>query len=168
METSSLPVKGCKFDLCSVLMANEQWGFLSVPLLLWHGASDFNDHLRGPVTHLLPSVCLSRLRFEHQTFCLRGKFSNPLHHRRGAAVLRLMLDLLGRNSRSICWGLICSAFLSRSPSNRGMSCVQTKELVIPYNSKFIDYLQGFFKWKLSYESVKNWKTKRCPSIYIVP
>ena len=31
-------------------MAIEQWGFLSVPLLLWHGASVYNGHLRGPVT----------------------------------------------------------------------------------------------------------------------
>ena len=39
-----------KFDLCSELMAIEQWGFFSVPLLLWHGTSVYNGHLRGPVT----------------------------------------------------------------------------------------------------------------------
>ena len=36
--------------LCSALMAIEQWGFFSVPFLLWHGASVYNGHLRGPVT----------------------------------------------------------------------------------------------------------------------
>ena len=52
METSSLPVKGFKFDLYSALMAVEQWGFHNVPHLPfkmvicedpWH-------------SHLLPSV----------------------------------------------------------------------------------------------------------------
>ena len=38
------------FDLCSVLMAIEPWGFFSVPHLLWHGASVYDGHLRGPVT----------------------------------------------------------------------------------------------------------------------
>ena len=37
-------------DLCSALMAIEQWGFFSVPHLVWHGASVYNDHLRRPVT----------------------------------------------------------------------------------------------------------------------
>ena len=36
-------------DLCSVLMATEQWWYFSVQHLLWHGASVYNDHLRGPV-----------------------------------------------------------------------------------------------------------------------
>ena len=44
METSPLPVK----DLCSALMAIEQWGFFSVPL--WHGPSAYKGLLRGPVT----------------------------------------------------------------------------------------------------------------------
>ena len=43
----------CKILLA--IMAIEQWGFYSVPHLLWHGAFVFNGHLRGPVT-LLPSV----------------------------------------------------------------------------------------------------------------
>ena len=50
METSPLPVKGCKFELCSALMAIEQWKLLSVAHLLWHGISVYNGHLRGPVT----------------------------------------------------------------------------------------------------------------------
>ena len=37
------------FDRCSALMAIEHWGFFSVPHLLWHGASVYNGHLRGPV-----------------------------------------------------------------------------------------------------------------------
>ena len=43
--------KAANFDLCSALIAIEQWGFFSVPhILLWHGASIYYGHLRGPVT----------------------------------------------------------------------------------------------------------------------
>ena len=42
--------RSSNFDLCSALMAIDQWGFFSVPHLLWHGASVFNGRLRGPVT----------------------------------------------------------------------------------------------------------------------
>ena len=42
--------RASNFDICSALMAIEQWGFLSMPRLLWHGASAYNGHLRGPVT----------------------------------------------------------------------------------------------------------------------
>ena len=42
--------RAANFDLCSALMAIEQWGFFSVPHLLWHGAPVYNGHLRGPVT----------------------------------------------------------------------------------------------------------------------
>ena len=31
-------------------MPIEQWWFFSVPDLLWHGASVYNGHLRGPET----------------------------------------------------------------------------------------------------------------------
>ena len=50
LETSRLPVKGCKFWPMLGTHGHEQWGFFSVPHLLWHGASVFNGHLRGPVT----------------------------------------------------------------------------------------------------------------------
>ena len=49
-STSPLPVKGCKFWPMLGTHGHEQWGFFSVPHLLWHGASVFNGHLRGPVT----------------------------------------------------------------------------------------------------------------------
>ena len=35
------------YDLHSAFMAIKQWGFFSVPYLLWHGASFYNCHLRG-------------------------------------------------------------------------------------------------------------------------
>ena len=38
--------RAAKFNLCSALMAIEQWGFFSMPHLTWHGASMYN----GPVT----------------------------------------------------------------------------------------------------------------------
>ena len=45
--------RAANFDLCSALIAIEQWRFFSVPHLLWHGASVYNGHLRGPVTFTL-------------------------------------------------------------------------------------------------------------------
>ena len=42
--------RATNFDLSSALMVIKQWGFFSVPHLLWHGASVYNGHLRGPVT----------------------------------------------------------------------------------------------------------------------
>ena len=80
--------RAANFDLlCSALIAIEQWGFFSVPHLLWHGASVYNCHLRGSVTHTpiterlaAVSTCfydlgLSLLGFEHPTFRLWGKRS---------------------------------------------------------------------------------------------
>ena len=42
--------RAANFNLCSALMAIEQWRFFSVPHLLWHGASVYNGHLRIPLT----------------------------------------------------------------------------------------------------------------------
>ena len=42
--------RAANYDLCSALMAIEQWGFFSVSHLLWKGSSVYNGHLRGPVT----------------------------------------------------------------------------------------------------------------------
>ena len=51
METSPLRWRASNSDLvCSALMALEQWGFFSMPHLLWHGTFVCNDHLREPVT----------------------------------------------------------------------------------------------------------------------
>ena len=36
--------RAANFDLCSALMAIEQWGFFSVSHILWHGASVYNCH----------------------------------------------------------------------------------------------------------------------------
>ena len=84
------------FDLCSVLMAIEQWGFYSVPHLLWHGASVYmvisedpwHSYLlprlsSGAVTTCFNDLGLSRLGFEHPTFRLWGERSKSQCHRRG-------------------------------------------------------------------------------------
>ena len=42
--------RAAHFDLCAAFMVIEHWGFLSVPILLCHGASVYNGHLRGHVT----------------------------------------------------------------------------------------------------------------------
>ena len=41
--------RAADFDLCSAFMAIERWGIFSVPHLLWHGASVYKGHPRGPV-----------------------------------------------------------------------------------------------------------------------
>ena len=40
--------RAANFDLCSALMVIEQRDIFSVPQLLWHRASVYNGHLRGP------------------------------------------------------------------------------------------------------------------------
>ena len=93
--------RAANFDVCLELMNIEQWGFFSVPHLLWHGASNYNGHLRGPVT-LIPfaerlavelslhvfTTCLSRLGFEHLTLRLRCERSHRLRHRRGKNLMK--------------------------------------------------------------------------------
>ena len=49
-------LRAANFDRYSALMAIEQWGFFSVPNLLWQGAYVYNGHLRGPVK-LTPMYC---------------------------------------------------------------------------------------------------------------
>ena len=68
------------------------WQF-SVPHLLWHRTSIYNGHLGGHMTHTqcqafrkgtlttcFNDIGLSRLGFEHPTFCMRGRCSDPLCH----------------------------------------------------------------------------------------
>ena len=77
--------RAANFDPCSALMAIEQWGFFTVPHLLWHGASAYSDHLRGPVAIKLIA------------------HSNPLRHRCGSirrerkGVKRIISSLTSRN-----------------------------------------------------------------------
>ena len=42
--------RASNFEQCSAFMAIEQWGFLSVPHLVWHRPYFYNDHIRGPAT----------------------------------------------------------------------------------------------------------------------
>ena len=86
--------RAVNFDLCSPLMAIEQWGFFSMPHLLWHGASVTRDTPpplmppfgSGAVTTCFNDLGLSRLGFEHPTFRLQVERFNPLRHRRGPLV----------------------------------------------------------------------------------
>ena len=105
MEAPPFPVKDLKFWPISAHMAIEQWGFFSVPQLLWHGASVYNDHLRELVTLTpvaevlavelsLPVLMtgLSRTGFKHPTFRMWGERSNRLRHRSvGNLVNKLLL-----------------------------------------------------------------------------
>ena len=59
--------KAANFDLCSALMAIEQWWFFSVSHLLWHRASVYNGH-RGPMT-LTPNAAWLALSCHYLFFC---------------------------------------------------------------------------------------------------
>ena len=115
--------KARNFGLCSALMAIEQWGFFSVPLILWYGASVYNGHLwgthdthtycrvisSGTVTMCFYDLGLSRVRFEYPTFHLRGQRCKPLRHRWCPSWLPLMVTkemmqwLLKNKRESICF-----------------------------------------------------------------
>ena len=41
--------EGLQILTCVRYLSIEQWGFFSVPHLLWHATSVYNGHLRGPV-----------------------------------------------------------------------------------------------------------------------
>ena len=78
--------RAANFDLCSALMAIEQWGFFNVPHLLWHGPTLYNGYLRGPVT-LTPiaerlAVELSLPVFTTQVCRDRGSNPDLSHARR--------------------------------------------------------------------------------------
>ena len=78
-----------------------------MPQLLWHVASVFNGHLRGPVRLIPNCKCLavnlslpvfttyglSRPGFEHLTFRLRGERSNQLCHNRSGLKWNLTCNL---------------------------------------------------------------------------
>ena len=86
METSNYRWRGGNFYLYSALMTIEQWGFLSVAHLLWHGISVYNA-IRLAVELLQPVIELSLLRFEHPIFRMQRERPNRLRQRRGWHIL---------------------------------------------------------------------------------
>ena len=93
----------CRATDCPILITRGlcEWGFFSLQQLLWHGAFVYNAH-SGPrdtrtycrafgsgtvTTCFFYDLGLSRLRFEHPTFRLRGERSNPLCHHCGPICL---------------------------------------------------------------------------------
>ena len=84
--------RAANFDLCSALMAIEQWGFFSMPHPLRQGPNVYNGHLRGPVT-LAPvasgavttsiyDLGLSRPEIETRFLACQAN-ALPLRHRGG-------------------------------------------------------------------------------------
>ena len=67
--------RAANFNLCSALMAIEQWRFFSMPHLTWHGASMYN----GPVTFTPIAEPLAVELFLLWPFIWRNL--NPLHPR---------------------------------------------------------------------------------------
>ena len=82
------------FDLCSALMVIEQWGFYSVPHLLWHGSPVYYGYFRGPVTPTSVAKCLAvelsllvlSTQVKQPTYRMRGERSIRLRRRRGLKV----------------------------------------------------------------------------------
>ena len=69
--------KTANVDLCSALMTIEQWGFFSVPHLLWHGVSVYNGHLRGLVTPVAERLAVELLLPVFTNRVYRDRESNP-------------------------------------------------------------------------------------------
>ena len=110
------------FDLWLALMAIVQWGFISVPHLLWHGASVYNGHLQRSVTHThtcyqefisgavttcIYDLGLSQLRFAHaltdcaiDAACCRNKVQTR----------KPTFSFLITNRRNVCQ-LVCRAHI---------------------------------------------------------
>ena len=100
METSPSLVKGGKFwPILGIDMAIEQWGFCSVPHLLWHGVSVYNGHLPGPwqLHHCWPfssgavTTCFYDggqlwLGFKHPTFCMQGNWEIAFARRQSLSI----------------------------------------------------------------------------------
>ena len=87
------------FDLYLALTAIEQWGFFSVPHLLWHGTSVYNGHLREPVTLTTNAeslaVVFSLPVFKTiKTKCLPWKVNFDFHFTKNHAVVS---DASGNN-----------------------------------------------------------------------
>ena len=87
-------LRAANFDLCSALMAIEQWGFFNVPHQPRHGPTVYYGHLRGPVT-LAPNAergavtaCFNDLGLSRPGIELRSPAYEanalPLRHRGGA------------------------------------------------------------------------------------
>ena len=94
METSPLPVKGCKFWTWAVRVLKRDTGH---PFIMVISEDPWHSHLLPSVwkwscRYLFLRLSLSRLGFEHPTFCLRGESSSPLHHRRGWSALFIHVE----------------------------------------------------------------------------
>ena len=106
--------RAANFNLCSALMVIEQSGFVSMPHLMWHGASVYmvisvhpwHSHLycrefgSGAATTCFYDWGLSRMEFEHPTFRLRGEGSNPLRHRFGLIMYIMLTVAIGNPTHS--------------------------------------------------------------------
>ena len=93
-------------------MAIEQWGFLSVPHLLWHGASVYNGHLWGPVT-LTPIAERLAVELSLPVFTTKVCRGNR-YETRHIVVLRLIVFMEGclfdswlLNSHRPDWRFLC-------------------------------------------------------------
>ena len=83
METSQLTVKGCKYWPMLCIHGHKAERVLSMLHILWHGASVYNGHLRGPVT-LIPIAKLLAVELSLPVFydldLLRMEFKHPTFH----------------------------------------------------------------------------------------
>ena len=160
METSHFPVKGC-----SALVTIVQWGFCSVPHLLWHRASVYNGYLRENVTlthiaeHL--AVILSLPVFTTNVYC------NWDSNTQSSAWESQFVLISGFKLLKLKWNncaLVQAPVLSLKPN-----------LSITFlNQKLLESVgcQCFIKDKYSKlnQSIKHWKFKRkvFESLYNIP
>ena len=85
------------FDLYSALIAFEEWGFFSVSHLLWHVASVYYGHHRGPMTITAVAECLAvelSLPSISKWMVSLVKYMHELYKRLNLVFMHMILDIL--------------------------------------------------------------------------
>ena len=143
------------FDLCSALMAVEQWWFFSVPHILWHGTSIYNGLLRGTMTltRFLFDVDMSRLGFKHQNFHFRGERCNPLRHRRCMLIWvnigdYLCVHIYGSDS--------CICILKRTLCREYLDFKKAVKQISTFESLVWTWWKIAFLWAFTFDPIVIW------------
>ena len=148
-------------------MAIEQWGFFSVPHLLWHGASVYNGQLRGPVT-LAPIAERLAVELSLYSFNDLGQWRPRNSNTKPACMVNALTDW--PSPRHYDWNTYlvlkiskCCNFVLRYQMSCGINCEQNKPAEIPryvIMQKKSNYRRNFFLLVYMYP----WKTWRSLNI----
>ena len=116
-------------------MAIEQWGFFSVPHLLWHGASVYNGQLRGPVT-LAPNAERLAVELSLYSFNDLGQWRPRNSNTKPACMVNALTDWPSPRHCDCNTYLVLKIskycnFVLRYQMSSGINCEQNKPAEIP-------------------------------------